>query len=369
MRGVPRLRVAISSRASGARSSPSKSPRPAPAPASSSAVVVELQVRGEPEPIAQRIRQQAGPGGRADEGEGRRDRAGCWWPRALADHDVDAEVLHREVQHLFGGSRHAVDLVDEQHLARYEARQERRQVAGVLDGGPLDMRSGRRPRARRSSRASSCRGRAGRPAGCGRACATASRPRRAAAATARAPSPGPRTRRACAAGSAPSNASSASIVRRPDRRSARSSAGLAPAAGRARERQPQEQRALLASVPPSPSSIEAVLVPPTRGALRPAEADRARPTSLGRDDGGAAWPGPVAPSDELARRADTVMSFAVFGPIPDTLRNGASSSAATARAIIRRESERARPARTWGPTPETLRSRSKSSSSSREAKP
>ena len=43
------------------------------------------------------------------------------------------------------------------------------------------------------------------------------------------------------------------------------------------------------------------------------------------------------------------MSFAVFGPMPDTLRNAASSSAATALRDLRRESApRARPARSWG---------------------
>ena len=95
--------------------------------------LVELQLGGEAEPVAQRPGQQAGPGGRADQGERRdlqRDRGRA---RTLADHDVDPEVLHREVEHLLGRPRHPVDLVDEQHVAVVEAGQDRREVAGVGD--------------------------------------------------------------------------------------------------------------------------------------------------------------------------------------------------------------------------------------------
>ena len=95
--------------------------------------LVELQLGGEAEPVAQGPGQQAGPGGRTDERERRdlqrdRRRAG-----PLADHDVDPEVLHREVEHLLGRARHPVDLVDEQHVAVVEARQDRGEVAGMGD--------------------------------------------------------------------------------------------------------------------------------------------------------------------------------------------------------------------------------------------
>ena len=53
--------------------------------------------------------------------------------RALADDDVDPEVLHREVEHLFGRPGHPVDLVEEEHLALGERGEHRREVAGVLD--------------------------------------------------------------------------------------------------------------------------------------------------------------------------------------------------------------------------------------------
>ena len=98
--------------------------------------LVELHVRGEAEAVAQRRRQQPGPGGGADQGERRqleRDGRGA---RALADDDVDPEVLHRHVEHLLGGPGHPVDLVEEEDLALLEGGEDRGQVAGVLDGGP-----------------------------------------------------------------------------------------------------------------------------------------------------------------------------------------------------------------------------------------
>src|SRR5690349_21965053 len=51
-------------------------------------------------------------------------------PGPLAHHDVDPEVLHREVEHLLGGPRHPVDLVDEHHLALAQGgeRSEERRV-------------------------------------------------------------------------------------------------------------------------------------------------------------------------------------------------------------------------------------------------
>ena len=55
-------------------------------------------------------------------------------PGPLADDDVDAEVLHREVEHLLGGPGDAVDLVDEQHVAGHEVGQHRGEVARALQG-------------------------------------------------------------------------------------------------------------------------------------------------------------------------------------------------------------------------------------------
>ena len=67
--------------------------------------------------------------------------------------------------------------------------------------------------------------------------------------------------------------------------------------------------------------------------------------------------------------SETAISFAVFGPMPDTLRKGASSSAATARAMSSGLSVASTPRADFGPTPETPRNRSKTSSSARVSKP
>ena len=87
---------------------------------------VVVEVAGEAEAVAQRRRQQPRAGGGPDDGEGRqleRDRGRA---RPLADDDVDPEVLHREVEHLLGRARHAVDLVEEEDLALGERREHRR---------------------------------------------------------------------------------------------------------------------------------------------------------------------------------------------------------------------------------------------------
>ena len=117
MRGVPRDRRAISAREAGGRSTAEHRGGSLDDPLELLRLVV-LEVRREAEPVAQGVGQQAGSRRRADERERREIERDAGRARALADHDVDAEVLHREVQHLFGGARHAVHLVDEEHLAR-----------------------------------------------------------------------------------------------------------------------------------------------------------------------------------------------------------------------------------------------------------
>ena len=75
-----------------------------------------------------------GAGGGPDQrerGDVERDRGGAG---PLADDDVDAEVLHREVEHLLGGPGDAVDLVDEQHVAGREVGQHRGEIARPFQG-------------------------------------------------------------------------------------------------------------------------------------------------------------------------------------------------------------------------------------------
>ena len=54
---------------------------------------------------------------------------------ALADDDVELEVLHRGIEDLLDGPTEAVDLVDEEHVALVELREDRREVAGALQRG------------------------------------------------------------------------------------------------------------------------------------------------------------------------------------------------------------------------------------------
>ena len=69
---------------------------------------------------------------RVKRGRSRRiDRAGT-----LAEHDVELEVFHRRIQHLFDGARQAMDLVDEQHVAFVEVGEHGGEVAGAFDGRP-----------------------------------------------------------------------------------------------------------------------------------------------------------------------------------------------------------------------------------------
>ena len=97
MRGVPRERLAISSAPSGSSSTPRIVATRRRIAASSSCVVV-VEPGDEAEAVAQRSGDEPGARGRADEREARQvepDRARA---RALADHDVEAEVLHRGIE-------------------------------------------------------------------------------------------------------------------------------------------------------------------------------------------------------------------------------------------------------------------------------
>ena len=72
---------------------------------------------------------------RADEGEGLEVEAKAAGAGALADDDVDGELLHRRVEHLLDDAAEAVDLVDEEDVVGLEAGEDGGEVAGALDGG------------------------------------------------------------------------------------------------------------------------------------------------------------------------------------------------------------------------------------------
>jgi hypothetical protein len=100
------------------------------------ALFVEVEPVRDPEPRPQRRRQQPRSRRRANEREGLQRHLHRSRARALADHDVGLEVLHRRVQMLFDHRAEPVDLIDEQHLALFEVGEDRDQVAGLFEHRP-----------------------------------------------------------------------------------------------------------------------------------------------------------------------------------------------------------------------------------------
>ena len=134
MRGVPRERLAISSAPSGSSSTP-RIVRDPPQDRGELVGVVVVEAGDEAEAVAQRTGDEPGARGGADEREARQVEADRARARALADHDVEAEVLHRGIEDLLDDARQPVHLVDEQHVAVVEVREDRGEVAGPLERG------------------------------------------------------------------------------------------------------------------------------------------------------------------------------------------------------------------------------------------
>ena len=138
MRGVPRERPATSSAASSSISTP-RMLRRAAHDLRELDRVVEVEPEREPEAVAQRRRQQARARRRADQRERRQVERERARGRPLADDDVEPEVLERRIEDLLDGAVQAVDLVDEQHVARLERREDRGDVALALERGAGDL--------------------------------------------------------------------------------------------------------------------------------------------------------------------------------------------------------------------------------------
>src|SRR3989441_2098810 len=100
--------------------------------------LVIAQAEGHSEAVAQRCGQQSGAGRRADEREARQVEAQRPGGRALADDDVDPEVLERRVEDLLDCRVQPVDLVHEQDVALAERREDGSQVALSLERRPGD---------------------------------------------------------------------------------------------------------------------------------------------------------------------------------------------------------------------------------------
>ena len=134
MRGVPRLRRAISRAPAGSTGQPRIVGR-ARHDRRERLGVVEVEAVRDAEARRERLREEPGARRRAHERERRKpelDRARAG-PRA--DHEVELPVLHRRVEDLLDRGRHAVDLVHEQDVARREVREDRGEVARLLEDG------------------------------------------------------------------------------------------------------------------------------------------------------------------------------------------------------------------------------------------
>ena len=110
--------------------------------------VVVVEAGDEAEAVAQWTGDEAGAGGGSNQREARQLEPDRARRGALADDDVELEVLHRGIEHLFDGSGQAMDLVDEEDVAVVEVGEDGGEVTGALERRPTrDAQA--RPRARR----------------------------------------------------------------------------------------------------------------------------------------------------------------------------------------------------------------------------
>ena len=97
---------------------------------------IEIQPHRNAEAVAQRIGQQAGARG----GAHKRER--LQWDlhrasrRPLADDEIELEVLHGRIKDFLDRRIEPVDLVDEQHVARFQISDQRGEIAGLGDHRP-----------------------------------------------------------------------------------------------------------------------------------------------------------------------------------------------------------------------------------------
>ena len=94
---------------------------------------IEIQPHRNAEAVAQRIGEQTSARGGADQREGRQIDLHRARRRPLADDEVELEILHRRIKDFLDRRIEPVDFVDEQHVARFEIGEQRREVAGLGD--------------------------------------------------------------------------------------------------------------------------------------------------------------------------------------------------------------------------------------------
>ncbi len=98
------------------------------------AVLVVVEPERDAEAVAQRRREEPRARRRADERERRQVERQRPRRRPLAHHDVEPEVLERRIEDLLGRAAEAVDLVDEDDVARLDRGEDRRDVLALERG-------------------------------------------------------------------------------------------------------------------------------------------------------------------------------------------------------------------------------------------
>ena len=98
--------------------------------------LIEAQPRGDAETVAERGADKARTSRRRHQREGRQVDADGTRARPFSDDQVELEVLHRRIEDFLDLRVQAVDFVDEQHVARFEVGEQRREVAGPRDHRP-----------------------------------------------------------------------------------------------------------------------------------------------------------------------------------------------------------------------------------------
>src|SRR5438093_2581159 len=94
---------------------------------------VEVQPMDHTETRTQRCGNQTGARGCADQGKAAQIEPMGPGTRALADDDVEFEILHRGIKDLFDAGLKTMNLVDKQDVAKFKIRQYRREIPFQLD--------------------------------------------------------------------------------------------------------------------------------------------------------------------------------------------------------------------------------------------
>ena len=97
---------------------------------------IEIEPHRNAEAVAQRIAEQPRARRGADQRERRKIDAHAARARAFADDDVEVIILHRGIKDFLHRRREAMDFIDEQHVARFEIGEKRREIARARDHRP-----------------------------------------------------------------------------------------------------------------------------------------------------------------------------------------------------------------------------------------